>query len=134
MGCDIHGTVEVLTGSYGELEWKVISDIGDLSLRNYEMFGYLFGVRGPCQTGCARRGFPLHVTWNTRRVCSKIHDTDFHSLTYITWDELQPHMETVRSIIQTDEEYNKEWILLLDLVECLASRVSDLRLIVWFDN
>lgn len=135
MGCDIHGTVEVLTGSYGDLAWKAIANISNLSLRNYELFGYLFGVNGPCQTGCARRGFPPQVSHTTRRVCGSMHDPCLcHSLTYITWQELQPHMETVHAIVQANEEYNKEWILLLDLIACLASRADNLRLIVWFDN
>lgn len=134
MGCDIHGTVEVLTGSYGDLAWKAIANIGNLSLRNYELFGYLFGVSGPCKTGCAHRGFPPQVSHTTQRVCGKARDIGCHSLTYITWQELQPHLGTVHAIVQANEEYNKEWMLLLDLIACLASRADNLRLIVWFDN
>jgi hypothetical protein len=147
MGTDIHGTIEVLTEHYDMVEWKVMATIGDFSLRSYGLFSYLFGVRGSCQTNCANRGFPPRASWSTRDAYKRgSNDNTWHSLTYITWNELKPHMEKVRSIIQANAEWNEEWTLIFDLIEWLANRIntsmlaggehdtSRVRLVVWFDN
>jgi hypothetical protein len=141
MGTDIHGTIEMQLTHYGRTEWRVIASLDDLMLRSYGVFSYLFGVRGPCETGCAERGFPPDVAWSTRNIHKACSDnTTCHSATYITWSELKSHIEKVRAIVAEHAEWNEEWVLVLDLVEWLAGREpvqSDgerLRLVVWFDN
>lgn len=158
MGCDIHGYVEV--NQYeGHMSWSDVIDIGSLTSRNYYMFACLFGVRNyvEFEPVAADRGLPNKVGWGVREIDPKEHP-DYHSLSYITAQEiraidwsamtkdefecfdLDPSSDTGGTFnmrcIAWKEAINKEWTVLFEMVDVLASHygIENVRLVVWFDN
>ncbi len=88
MGCDIHGWVEIKpmeTLNY----WRSVLNVGALVVRNYDIFGSLFGVRNHVgfEPIAADRGLPEKVS----ELCQKESDrwgVDGHSHTWISAIEL----------------------------------------------
>lgn len=133
MGCDIHGYVEVnpLDGNW----WQPTIDLKAFSLRNYRFFSGLFGVRGP--DGVAKnRGLPkefLRFDDDLRGRLKQIQETDYHSYTWATFEELK------KKWLEISEElfgYDQDWMCLYELCDKLQRRfgTDKVRLVVWFDN
>ncbi|WP_328873947.1 hypothetical protein OHT76_29870 [Streptomyces sp. NBC_00287] len=146
MGCDIHGRVECRSGhgarDYDEDDWDCAIDLELLYHgRNYASFGCLFGVRNgwDCPPLAAGRGLPEDASTPTRRAFD---DPDWHSPSWIGWDELQradwdvkasgEDPPTRREVVLEDERWAPVW----EVMRTLAGLYGDdhVRLVVWFDN
>ena len=97
MGTDIHGYIEFRMHHVMEC-WCAAINIGSFAERYYNLFGYLFGVRGPGDKFlpvAAGRGIPPHVAEET--------DLDFQRFggenpTWISWREFRDAIATGHSI------------------------------------
>lgn len=102
MGCDIHGWVEVHKSPH---RWVKVIDVDWIIERNYYLFACLFDQRNylefpPLFGG---RGIPedydqYACEWNLGQ-----HDaTDFHSITWCTYEELSSIDLTVQSTVKCE--------------------------------
>lgn len=139
MGCDIHGYVEV--NKYERsISWYGVVDIGNITTRDYDIFGCLFGVRYAARFEpiAANRGLPNRVSWDVRNIDPEEHP-DYHSLSYITakeiqainWQAEQPANLAAQAIAMT-----KDWQVLFKLIDVLVAEygIDNVRMVVWFDN
>jgi hypothetical protein len=179
VGCDIHGVVEVHFNG----EWHKALSLDSISPRNYALFALLFGVRGESPYEYKYRGFPRDIDtcteydfcddcrgyghhdasaeklaqyrsydWNDgKHYCD--HCCDWHSVSWITWREVERHWDEIMECIQgllPDPEWKfvfdtmRFWSVYLHkeagVIESTASLstgqedTSLARMIVWFDN
>lgn len=130
MGCDIHLFVEVAEDE----TWTMI-DHPDV-LRNYTLFEKMAGVRGNPYNALAQpRGLPDDVSRGT-----KLHynygRADAHTESYLSLDEiyqLEKWMgEALRFKYPLGFSFGNGFGLDED---CIGdNRISDIRLVFWFDN
>lgn len=84
MGCDIHGGIEV----FDKGKWHYAHELE--SSRNYNMFGFVFGVRNYTEFKplAHDRGLPDNASAILRGQ-SGDYGVDGHSHSWITWEELE---------------------------------------------
>lgn len=110
MGTDIYGWVEVKhpfyeTGSIiEEGEWKPVLDLYWLySVRDYDSFGWFFGVRNYAQFRpiAPERGLPADVSSKVKQDSGR-DSSHVYGYTWITWDEIK-QIDWDEESIQVDE-------------------------------
>jgi hypothetical protein len=89
MGCDIHGKVEIRT-SEKSTNWFSTLDVGEVLRRNYDLFGFLFGVRNYAgfDPVIGIRPLPNNLSYSTEREI-ETWSYDAHSHTWISYEELK---------------------------------------------
>jgi len=112
MGVDIFGWIEVGT-RYKEVDWYGIVKVDTLLWRNTNAFSCLFGVRNCSNTVpvAAGRGLPPNKSWEVEK---EIDEPDYHSHTWITWQELTQvdwdELIVSHSIRRYKKDKKDEWI------------------------
>ena len=97
MGTDIHGFIEFRTHPVMEY-WFAAINIGAFAERYYNLFGYLFGVRGPGDRFlpvAANRGMPAHLAEETDLVFQMFGGDN---PTWIGWREFRDAISASYSI------------------------------------
>jgi len=133
MGCDIHGYIEIKIGN----TWVAYKEI-DI-WRDYELFSIMADVRNYNDTKpiSKPRGLPLDVS-ALSKASSDAWDEDGHSHSWISCKEMEDiarwlnktRTGTPRTdfIIEYDDDNG-------DLFNYFTEpRVSDVRMVFWFDN
>ena len=145
MGCDIHLSIEyrypyeMVDGKANMSQWWCWGE--DITgVRDYEMFGYLAGVRShPSEIPpiIIPRGIPKDIG---HRIKDKIDEfgTDGHSHTWMTPKEYSLAC-TLNQLRDPEETYGavaKEWIILREVLNTLEKHFGNdnVRLIMFFDN
>lgn len=97
MGCDIHLYIEK---KIDEKEWVYIGE-SDYNGRDYELFGFMAGVRGS-QQYFKQKGLPDDISSGVRKICVD-YGSDGHSHSWLTLEELQSvDWESNKFMIQED--------------------------------
>jgi hypothetical protein len=137
MGCDIHMNIEVKTENGWELYSKPKVD------RNYRLFAKLANVRNydneiiPISNP---RGLPEDVSYLVKKSYERW-DTDAHSASYITCEELdilqkwlkEFDLDLEHNILNTYCEGNS-FLEINESSEGSPDWIFDCRLVFWFDN
>lgn len=125
MGCDIHINVEV---QQFDGKWrKAIDESVCYKMRNYELFGFLAGVRGSLEPVKEPDGLPhdLSSEVKTQFKLEQAH----HTATSYTLKELMLVLEDCPSRLFADFV---EWV---DSCYALTDFSNDqIRFIIWFDS
>jgi len=160
MGCDIHCYVEKQDENgkweleigwrsdhyeeghryFGTEEFKTEAS-APIDARNYDLFGFLAGVRSNTTPALywlgesddadsydeAQRGVPKDADASTRRL---MEDEDYHSHSWLTLGELRQAWTAAQLAGET------EWFDLTDCVQQLEARAGDdaIRIVFAFDN
>ena len=91
MGCDIHGHVEIRMYPDSSRDWWLsVLNVGALADRNYDLFGFLFGVRNYARFEpiAPFRGLPKNPSDTIKKEIDEWKN-DAHSTSYLTLTELQ---------------------------------------------
>lgn len=131
MGSNIIGYIEINPIQESDTDvWYEIVKIDVVAERNYEVFGYLFGVRPKPGVNAlaASRGIPM-ATSNANSLVSKFGTYVKH--TWINWLELK----LAKSRIYLNSEISG-WKFIFESMETLSSKYGEenVRLVVAFDN
>jgi len=137
MGCDIHGTVEVRTG---DGKWVMINELGwEATLRNYQRFAELAGVRGEGTRGLQPKGLPQNISESTAYHVDGW-GVDGHSHSHMELDEaLKIWVETEYNDFQDDPDQRKKGAWFESSPEYYFfgidryTRDKEYRVVFWFD-
>ncbi len=128
MGCDIHATIEK---KFTKLSWYSLATDFDID-RNYELFGYLAGIRGKKLIGSETvdiepiiqvRGLPSDVSDEFKKQINKMRG-DAHTPSWILFSEMNA----------LPEKFKQEPFYIT--MEAFAKKYGedDVRLVFFFDN
>ncbi|BCL80107.1 hypothetical protein ccbrp13_25720 [Ktedonobacteria bacterium brp13] len=125
MGTDIDGWIEYRNIDLDDETWYPAMKIGVVYLgRDYETFGYLFGIRIlDVQPIAARRGLPANVSPQVREDAAY---GNLYAHTWITWHEMK----------QGSWKRDVYWDPTIRVLEVLGGLYGDenIRLVVWFED
>ncbi|MGL4618801.1 MAG: hypothetical protein ACRCZS_07040 [Chroococcidiopsis sp.] len=131
MGCDIHCHAEVKIDGV----WNHYNEIN--IERNYDLFGYLAGVRGDKNQAFPVRGLPNDAS-NLTRCESDWLDIDGHTHSWISIDEIaqvinQFHKGLEKSM-KNSYLFGNKYEFFREYREDYPDFVEDVRWVFWFDN
>ena len=137
MGCDIHAYIEVKINN----KWCFYNRL-DIQ-RNYEIFGYLAGVRLPDLQNFNVKGLPEDMDFITQKE-NEHWNRDGHTHSYLGYDDLVEFQTYHDDYYGEDLFKNKKYAQLGYLYgntydfkkfpEDYPEWVEDVRMIFWFDN
>ncbi len=126
MGTDITGWIECRRKLIDDETWDSVINLDFVYLgRDYNAFGYLFGIRSTAkvQPIAAKRGLPLDSSPQVKKAAASI---GFYAHSWITWQELKA----------SEWEADVYWQPTVKVLEILAGLYGDenVRLVVWFED
>jgi len=141
MGCDIHTYAERLVDN----EWKLITDLPERDYRwdppaiyngrNYELFGYLAGVRSNNYAAVKpRNGFPRNASTELKTMYLAW-GADAHSACHYRLYELIKFFNNISTKKVIHRSHFTAWLRCLEEFEEISNLSNDdIRFVMWFDS
>lgn len=128
MGCDIHCIAEIKIDG----KWHLIDQI-EIE-RDYDLFGYIAGLRRPVENHLPVRGLPKNLS-KMGRLIYEFRENDYHTASWIDAAEIEAVIHKFKDCFGKFRPY-----LFGDGYTCFqedpehAPNIEDVRWVFWFDN
>lgn len=124
MGCDIHAFIEY-KHKCDSIGWTVLSESPFSLFRNYQMFGFMAGVRGDV-TLFTQRGLPAGVD---KTIPHEMEKDNNHSPSWLSYCEFHDCIDEAEA-----KRIGPEWLAVLAAMRSFIDANIPCRLTFFFDN